>query len=152
MIRRTLSIVLLFIAVSSHADWETIAPGVSYRHYTTDTTDIHVARVDLTNDMIRVIATREDERGLRVSEYAKKNNAIVAVNGDYFDDKLNPIGLVIGGVAAGKPRKTLRAKASSRSATDAGESIRSEKSWTRPKNGLRLLYLAGRRSLKNARH
>jgi len=50
-----------------------------------DTFDIHVTRVDLTNDEIQVIATRESEKGIRVSDFAKREHALVAINGDYFD-------------------------------------------------------------------
>src|ERR1043166_9016663 len=97
MTRRSLSFaLLLFIAAIASADWETVAPGVSYRHYTGEKKDVHVVRVDLTSDQIRVIATRENERGLRVSDYAKRNKALVAVNADYFDDKMKPVGLAIG--------------------------------------------------------
>ncbi|HWW62781.1 MAG TPA: hypothetical protein VN181_15505, partial [Thermoanaerobaculia bacterium] len=97
MIRRSLiPLLLLLNAAVAGADWESVAPGVSYRHYTGEKRDVHVARIDLTSDEIRVVATRESERGLRVSDYAKKNKALVALNADYFDEKMNPVGLVIG--------------------------------------------------------
>lgn len=77
-------------------DWTAIVPGLDYQEFTEGNFDIHVARVDLSNDDLMVISTRESEKGEKVSEYAKKNNALVAINGDYFDDKFNPIGLTIG--------------------------------------------------------
>lgn len=95
MIRRAL-ILLLLTAAAASADWEPVGPGVSYRHYAGEKTDVHVVRVDLTNEEIRVIATRESERGLRVSDYARKNKALIAVNADYFDQKMKPVGLAIG--------------------------------------------------------
>lgn len=58
--------------------------------------DVHVTRIDLTNDAIRIVATRESERGMRVSQYAKEVGALAAINADYFDEKLNPVGLAIG--------------------------------------------------------
>ena len=88
--------VLLFSAVVARADWTNVAPGVDYQEFVGDDSDIHVTRIDLSNDELQVIVTRESERGLKVSEFAKKNKAIVAMNGDYFDDKFVPIGLTIG--------------------------------------------------------
>jgi exopolysaccharide biosynthesis protein len=75
------------------ADWRTVAPGVDYQRITRDTLDVHVTRVDLRNPAIRVVATKESERGLTVSEYAAATGAIVAINGDYFDPEIQPIGL-----------------------------------------------------------
>src|SRR5690242_5878442 len=87
---------LLFTAVIARADWTNVAPGVDYQEFTGDNFDIHVTRIDLSNDALQVVVSRESERGLTVSDFAKKNKAIVAMNGDYFDDKFNPIGLTIG--------------------------------------------------------
>jgi exopolysaccharide biosynthesis protein len=58
---------------------------------------------------LRLVTTREDERGLTVSEFAARNRAIVAVNGDYFDATFNPVGLAMGacGVWA-QPMEELR--------------------------------------------
>jgi len=95
-IRSLLIAFALALAATAQADWQNVAPGVDYQEYAEGNFDIHVTRVDLTNDQIRVIGSRETERGLKVSDFAKKTKAIVAVNGDYFDDKFNPIGLTIG--------------------------------------------------------
>lgn len=93
---KRLTIAVFFLAASVRADWEVVGPGVGYCHYTTATTDIHVARIELANENIRVVASRESDRGLRVSEYAKEVKALIAINGDYFDRDMNPIGLVVG--------------------------------------------------------
>lgn len=97
--KRTLPFVtalLLFAFAARAEDWTSVAPGVDYQEFTSENTDIHVTRIDLTNDTLQVVVTRESERGLKVSDFAKKNKAIAAINGDYFDDKLVPIGLTIG--------------------------------------------------------
>jgi uncharacterized protein YigE (DUF2233 family) len=90
--------VALVIAAASPAgaQWKKIAPGVDYRQYSTESRLIHVTRVDLRKEGLRVIGTREADKGTTVSEYARRNNALVAINGDYFDDKRKPIGLAIG--------------------------------------------------------
>ena len=92
----TIALVLASIATSADAQWKKVAPGVDFRTYTTETRVIHVTRVDLRNDAIRVVGTRENDKGTTVSEYARRNNALIAINGDYFDEKRKPIGLAIG--------------------------------------------------------
>src|SRR5436190_1261319 len=90
------AVALSFAAVAYGSDWKNVGPGVDYQEFAEDGIDVHVTRIDLGNDSIRVVGTRESERGLRVSDFARKTNALVAINGDYFDDKFNPIGLTIG--------------------------------------------------------
>src|SRR5690349_1846203 len=87
---------LLFASALYASDWRSVGPGVDYREFAEGNIDVHVARIDLGNDQIRVIATPESERGMRVSDFARKTKALAAINGDYFDDKFNPIGLTIG--------------------------------------------------------
>jgi exopolysaccharide biosynthesis protein len=86
----------LVSTVAFAADWEAVAPGVGYRRITRDTIDVHVTRIELTNRAIRVIATSEADSGLTVSEFAKKNDAIVAINADYFDTDTKPLGVAAG--------------------------------------------------------
>lgn len=96
---RSITLALLslsLLAASASADWSTVAPGVQYQHYRQGAMDIHVSRVDLSSEAIRVIVTKESEEGLRVSDFAKKNNAVVAINGDYFDKNMRPVGLAVG--------------------------------------------------------
>ncbi|MEO6260648.1 MAG: phosphodiester glycosidase family protein [Thermoanaerobaculia bacterium] len=92
--------VLLLLAIlttsSAFADWKTVAPGVDYQQFREQNFDVHVSRVDLTNDQIEVIASRESEKGTRVSDLAHMEHAVVAINGDYFDEKFSPIGMTVG--------------------------------------------------------
>jgi exopolysaccharide biosynthesis protein len=97
--KRTLPLIaaiLLFAFAAEAQDWTNVTPGVDYQEFVGEDTDIHVTRIDLSNDSLQVVVTRESERGLKVSDFARKNKAIVAMNGDYFDDKLVPVGLTIG--------------------------------------------------------
>lgn len=89
---------LLFAAtaVFGQTDWQAVAPGVDYEHVCDGSMDIHVARIDLTNDKVRIISTRQSDVGTRVSDFAKRTHAVIAINGDYFDKAMKPIGLVIG--------------------------------------------------------
>lgn len=86
----------LCAAAVARADWENVGPGVDYQEFKRGKLDIHVTRVDLTDERISVVVTREADKGTRVSEFGKKYKAIAAINGDYFDDKFNPIGKTVG--------------------------------------------------------
>lgn len=98
MARRTgaLALLLFLTAVSGFSDWAPVAEGVDYQRIRRDTIDVHVARIDVKNRSLRLKATTEQERGLTVSEYAGRTGAIVAINGDYFDEKLQPLGKAVG--------------------------------------------------------
>lgn len=97
MTSRFLFLLFMMCAMTALAgDWNAVAPGVDYQEFVDGKSDVHVVRVDMSRDNIEVVSSRESEKGLKVSDYAKKNNALVAINGDYFDDKFNPIGLVVG--------------------------------------------------------
>lgn len=87
---------LVATAATASADWKNVGPGVDYQEFTDPGIDVYVTRIDLTNPDIQVIGTREPERGLKVSDYAKQEKAIAAINGDYFDDHFVPIGLTVG--------------------------------------------------------
>ena len=82
-------------AAASEPEWTVVGPGVEYREYVSEHTDIHVTRVDLTNKSIQVVATPEPYRGTTVSEFAQKTRALAAINGDYFDPKFTPRGLLV---------------------------------------------------------
>jgi exopolysaccharide biosynthesis protein len=96
MKRCFLAVAALLLAGGALADWQSVAPGVDYQEFREENYDIFVTRIDLTNDAILVIGTRESEMQMKVSDFAKKEHAIAAINGDYFDDQFNPIGLTVG--------------------------------------------------------
>jgi exopolysaccharide biosynthesis protein len=45
---------------------------------------------------VEVIASTAADRGLTVSGYARRHGATVAINGDYFDEQLDPVGFAMG--------------------------------------------------------
>lgn len=93
--RHGLVIFILLIAQPLAAKWETIAPGVDYQRFQDQGTAIHVVRADLAREGLKLVATREEHRGLKVSDFAKRNRALVAINGGYFDEDLWPVGLTV---------------------------------------------------------
>ena len=76
--------------------WQPVVTGVEYLRIERDGVDAHAIRVDLSQPHLQIIATSAPERGLTVTEFASRNAAVVAVNGDYFDLDLRPIGLAMG--------------------------------------------------------
>ncbi|HEY6136922.1 MAG TPA: phosphodiester glycosidase family protein [Thermoanaerobaculia bacterium] len=93
---RRLFLIAVLVTSAARADWRSVAPGVDYQEFRAEKYDIHVTRININNDQIRIVVSNETDKGLKVSDYAKKVNAIAAVNGDYFDDHFNPVGLTIG--------------------------------------------------------
>lgn len=81
---------------AADAEWRPIVEGVEYREIAREGVDAHVVRVDLANAALRLVTTTEPERGLTVSEFAARHDAIVAINGDYFDLDMRPLGLAMG--------------------------------------------------------
>ena len=94
-LRRSLFLIFL-IASAARADWRNVAPGVDYQEFREANQDIHVTRVNVASDQVRIVVSRESDKGTKVSDYAKKVNALAAINGDYFDDKFNPVGYTLG--------------------------------------------------------
>jgi exopolysaccharide biosynthesis protein len=94
--RNFIALAAILFATAASADWLSVAPGVDFQEFREGNYDIFVTRIDLTNDAIRVISSRESEKGTKVSDFARKVRAIAAINGDYFDNKFNPIGLTVG--------------------------------------------------------
>lgn len=102
----------LVVASSAFGQWTPVTDGVQYQRFVRGTMDAHVVRIDVRNPRIRLMASREDDRGLTVSAFAKKNNAIVAINGDYFDQQMRTIGLSAGPCGVrDKPQEGVRRQA-----------------------------------------
>lgn len=88
---------LLCLGTLGHAaDWTAVAPGVEYLNIERDGIEVHLVGVNLDEPSLAVVATASPERGLTVSEFAARRRAVVAINADYFDEALQPIGLAMG--------------------------------------------------------
>jgi exopolysaccharide biosynthesis protein len=95
-----LSMLMLGLALlagrAAAGDRESIVPGIEYRHIVRAGVDAHAVRVDLDAACVAVVATASADRGTTVSEFARRVGAVVAINGDYFDPALAPVGLAMG--------------------------------------------------------
>jgi exopolysaccharide biosynthesis protein len=90
-----LILTLVVVAAAARADWEKVAPGVDFQEFKEGTMDVFVTRIDLTNPALAVISSREVDRATRVTDFAKRTQAVAAINGDYFDDQFKPVGLTL---------------------------------------------------------
>jgi len=120
---RRLALLLLFVTASlSAGSWKPAGTGVDYQEFSPNPPfTYHVARVDLTNRAIRPVVSSVDDRGLTVTGFAAKRNAIVAVNGDYFDPQMMPIGLTAGPCGSWKVRSSTSTRKESIVALAAGK-------------------------------
>jgi hypothetical protein len=57
---------------------------------------VHVLKIDLTHRGVKLRGSTSTEKGLTPSEFSKKTGAVAAINGDFFDGLLQPIGLAAG--------------------------------------------------------
>jgi exopolysaccharide biosynthesis protein len=89
-------LLLLLLALSAQAEWRVVREGVEYQRVVRGSVEAHVVRVDLRGAKLRVVATDRKDRGLTVSQFARRNKAIVAINGDYFTERMETIGLAMG--------------------------------------------------------
>jgi len=94
---RFLLVLLLCAGADAGAeDWASVATCIEYLHIARDGIDVHLVGVNLDGPSLAAVATAAGERGLTVSEFAAQRRAVVAVNADYFDAALQPIGLAMG--------------------------------------------------------
>ncbi len=77
--------------------WQSIAPGVEYRELEVEqgghSDRLRLARIDPAETRLRVLY--DPERPRRVSEWLTDSNALVAVNGNFFDPQNHALGMVI---------------------------------------------------------
>jgi uncharacterized protein YigE (DUF2233 family) len=98
-----ISILVYAISNVSYAidnKWQKIAPGVEYldlnENNLINISHIHVFKIDLKfNKLNLTLANNLTNKQAIVSEFAAAANAIIALNGGFFDTKFQPLGLRI---------------------------------------------------------
>ena len=96
-----LVLILFFISSAKANPWETLAPGVEYRdvgvNLLTPWSHVHVFRIDLTKNQLDLITAKEIDRSqASVDQFAHRAQALIAINGGFFDKNYHPLGLRIG--------------------------------------------------------
>lgn len=90
----------LLVLPHAHAEWKTLAPGVSYQDLAPpilhDLSHLHVFKIDLKRYELKLIPKHATERSLpSIYQYAAIEHANLAFNGGFFDEKQQPLGLRI---------------------------------------------------------
>ncbi len=78
---------LLFLRVGTARAgdrWTAPYPGVRYLHRVTPGVDLHLVLIDLGNPSVSLVATRPADRFTTVSEFARRYDAQVAINANFF--------------------------------------------------------------------
>lgn len=96
-------IFLLFIFSNLYAatsDWKTITPGIAYLDIAPATfaswSHIHVFRIDLTKNRLSLLTAQQIKKTYASAQtFAKASNALIAINGGFFDHNFDPLGLRI---------------------------------------------------------
>lgn len=76
--------------------WTGPYAGVRHLHRTDGRNDLHAMVVDLGAAEISFVATRPEDRGLPVGDFARKYGAEIAFNANYFDGGYRPCGMAAG--------------------------------------------------------
>lgn len=104
MLRQRIFIILLFlfwsgfIPASHAAVWKTIAPGIRYldaaKTWLNPWAHVHVFSIDLTlNRLDLILATKLSHQHASAGEFAHYQNALLTINGGFFDHDFHPLGL-----------------------------------------------------------
>jgi uncharacterized protein YigE (DUF2233 family) len=81
--------------------WEELSPGIEYRDLSpnplTPWAHIHVFRIDLNKKKLDLVTASDLSRPhASVEEMARSSQALIAINGGFFDKKYQPLGLRVG--------------------------------------------------------
>jgi uncharacterized protein YigE (DUF2233 family) len=93
-------IALLVFSISStcFSQWKTLEPGIEYQDlapiYLNDWSHIHVFKINLAQHQLKIINHNDlNIKFPTIEQYAKHQNAPLAINGGFFDQKDQPLGL-----------------------------------------------------------
>lgn len=113
---KLLSLALLLFIFSNYAvaanDWRKLAPGIEYRdldgNFLTPWSHIHAFRVNLKENQLSLVTAEDLSRThASVDEYAQYSNALLAINGGFFDKNYQPLGLRIANKRQKSPLKNI---------------------------------------------
>lgn len=93
-------LLLCWCAPSFGKQWSQLAPGIEYRDLgnslLTPWSHVHVFRVDLKhNQLDLLLAKKLSQPHASIEEFAQFSNALITLNGGFFDESHQPLGLRI---------------------------------------------------------
>ena len=117
MLRQTIAcitaIFLWALTIHAHANhWRNLAPGIEYRDLNANPlipwSHIHVFRINLKNNKLDLIMANDlSLHNASVDTFAHHSNALIAINGGFFDHNFRPLGLRIGHQQQHNPLKRI---------------------------------------------
>jgi exopolysaccharide biosynthesis protein len=108
LVKKHVFALCLILTLPARAEWQNVRPGIDYQRMQQGRLDVHVARIDLRQAELRVIATDREHRGLSIPDFARRTKAIVAINGDYFTPSMETIGMAMGACGVWNRAKSSR--------------------------------------------
>ncbi len=103
---------ILFAATAIAHAWRPITPGIEYQdighNLINPWSHIHVFRIDLKKIKLDIITAHElDRHQASVDQFAHRSQALIAINGGFFDKNYQPLGLRIGNTHQYSPVKDI---------------------------------------------
>ncbi len=97
---------------ASAGNWEEVAPGIEYRDLSPNPmmpwAHIHVFRIDLNQQSLGLVTADDLSRPhASVEEMGKYSDALIAINGGFFDTAFKPLGLRVHGKKRLTPIKSI---------------------------------------------
>ncbi len=108
--------VLFFLICSAYqsfaGEWRELAPGVEYQDLNANLlipwSHIHAFRIDLSKNKLDLIMANDlSLHNASVDAFAHHSNALIAINGGFFDHNYQPLGLRIGSQRQHSPIKNI---------------------------------------------
>ena len=87
-----LAALIYTISPSAWAE-QAISPCVSYQ--TQDKDRVHIVKVDLHCPDVQIIGTPKEQRSMTTSNFAYANKTTVAINGSFYSEQNQPLGLTV---------------------------------------------------------
>jgi uncharacterized protein YigE (DUF2233 family) len=103
---------LLLCTASACADWHELSPGIEYSDLNANIlvpwSHVHVFRIDLKKNKLDLITANElSLHNASADMFAEHSNALIALNGGFFDQNYHPLGLRIGNQRQHSPLKRI---------------------------------------------
>lgn len=104
---------LVFYGTQAFANgWRELAAGIEYRDMNAELlipwSHIHVFRIDLKKNKLDLIMANDlSLHNASVDTFAHHSNALIAINGGFFDQNYHPLGLRIGNKQKHNPLKNI---------------------------------------------
>ena len=98
--------------IQAQEQWQTLSPGIEYQDLEggilNPWTHVHVFKIDLNKNRLELISAKS--LGLKhasADQFAEQSNALLSINGGFFDKQFTPLGLRISNSKVENPLKYI---------------------------------------------